>query len=326
MKKNIHNFSSCLFDCHMHFGIMLSSFFNDKLPSCQNIQGIIEKLMIPPINTGIVFPFPNDFIGNEVLDDVENNRIVRHIFENVPYMISNERLIREIEQTEQFNLLPFLMFSLKYGIEEQIDFLEECVENHYIYGLKYYADSDNLNLKDFSINAKPFIKFMLKHDLPITFHVSGGTVTNNQGVSSPIDLIKLAVEYPELRICIAHCAHFSKKVFSQLEAMKLKNVFIDTSPFLHLCNVRKVFYSNNCLDFKYDKPIDVLNEIINMLPENIIWGSDYPFNFTCNLDSNNQDKSYLPYSYEANISLLTSLSQDNQNLITHCNPLKYLFG
>ena len=196
MKKCSDKFYDAHFDCHMHLGIGLSFIFNDKFPFCQNLQGIIEKLSDSFVNTAIVFPFPDDFLGNEVVSDPVSNKVIRGVFESVPYQIANKRLLDEVELTGQENILPFLMFSLRYGVKEQLTFLEQCVKDHFVYGMKYYADADGIPLKNFPCKAEPFIEFMLKHDLPIVFHVSGNTVVNDGGVSFPNDIIDLALAYP----------------------------------------------------------------------------------------------------------------------------------
>lgn len=42
MKIDINELNDLFFDCHTHCGIMLSSIFNDKMPICQDIGGILN--------------------------------------------------------------------------------------------------------------------------------------------------------------------------------------------------------------------------------------------------------------------------------------------
>lgn len=104
---------------------MLSSIFNDKMPICQDIGGILELLSVEPINACLSFPFPNDFVGCEILEDCERNQQVRDIFETIPYKMQNERLVYQAEKLAVGKVFPILMFSLRYAIDEQLAFLEE---------------------------------------------------------------------------------------------------------------------------------------------------------------------------------------------------------
>lgn len=326
MRRRPSEFRDAFFDSHMHFGIMLSSIFDDKTPYCQNLMGIMDILDDSFVNTAIVFPFPDDFIGNDVLESQEDNAQIRRIFEAVPYRLQNERLLLEVEQTSRGNILPFMMFSLRYHIDRQIDFLSECMGRHEVYGLKYYADADGIPLSAFTERGKPFIDWMVAHDMPLIVHTSAGTVLAGEGLSFPDDIVELALQYPELRICIAHMAHFSKSVFEQMASAKIPNLFLDTSPFLHLCNIRDVVRHPNCLELPYDSPADVLSYAVEMFPGQIIWGSDYPFNFTCNLNNPCHDKNYAAYSYAANMSVLAALPPYIRLRITHDNTMRFLFG
>lgn len=326
MRRNRDEFKDSLFDSHMHFGIMLSSLFDDKMPFCQNIAGIIDVLGNSLINKGIVFPFPNDFIGNEVLSTSSKNMNVRNIFEEIPYYLQNKRLLLEVEKISKQEILPFLMCSVRYGIDAQIQFFKECADNRYMYGLKYYADSDNIPLREFVKYGENIIRFLIEYDLPIIFHTSANTVTNGGGISCPDDILDIARLYPELRICIAHMAHFSKIVFDKLQYNEFPNVYLDTSPFLHLCNIRNVVHSKRCLDLPYNNPEIVLDQLIDLIPNQIIWGSDYPFNFTCNLNDPSHDKEYNKYTYFQNINILKTLSDDKIKKIASVNTLNFLFG
>lgn len=326
MKRNLGEFRDSLFDSHMHFGVMLSSLFDDKMPFCQNLSGIMDILGLSRVNRGIVFPFPNDFIGNDLLNEPLKNTYVRDVFEEIPYFLQNQRLLLEVEKISRGEILPFLMCSVKYGVDAQIRFLKECVNDKYVYGLKYYADADNIPLREFVKHGEKIIEFLIEYDLPIVFHTSANTVINNGGISCPDDILNIAMLYPELRICIAHMAHFSKNVFNRLQSNDFPNVYLDTSPFLHLCNIRNVVHSKNCLELPYNNPNAVLEKLTDLIPNQIIWGSDYPFNFTCNLNNPAHDKDYNKYTYSQNINVLESLSDDKIKRIANINTLKFLFG
>lgn len=326
MKIEKNKLEKLYFDCHTHFGFMLSSTFNDKMPYCQNIVGILEKMNGNSVNACLTFPFPDDFVGCEVLPDTYNNQMVRDIFEKVPYLNQNERLLLEVETFGNGLVFPVLMFSIKYGINEQINYLSNCVKDHYIYGLKYYPEADNLSFSQFEVLGCEFIEFLEENNLPLIIHSSASTVVTGNGLSHPRFMLELAMKHPKLRICIAHMAHFSKEVFNTLQNYELANLYIDTSPFLHLCNIRNVMPSTNCLQLDYKNPLNVLNHMVDNYSSHIIWGSDYPFNYTCNLKNEFHDKNYKNYSYEKNLSILNNLDNWKFKMITHNNTLRFLYG
>lgn len=326
MKEKMEMMDDLYIDCHTHFGIMISSLFDDKMPYCQNMIGILENLNISPINACITFPFPNSFIGCDVLADREQNESIRNIFEKIPYKIQNERLILEAEQIARGKVLPMLMFSLKFSVDEQLEYLTNVAKEKYLYGLKYYPEADNLSFAKFDEYGNRFIEFMLKYDLPLVVHSSACTVSDKKGLSYPGDIVNLALKYPKLRICIAHMAHFSKDVFDNLKLCELPNLFFDTSPFLHLCMISNNLSSGDWLDLDYRKPQFVLEYMIKCFSSHILWGSDFPFNYTCNLNNKFHDKDYMHYSYENNMQLLNTLDKNAIKLITHDNVIRFLYG
>lgn len=286
----------------------------------------IELLTVGPINACLAFPFPNDFIGCEILDDYEKNKQVRDIFEAIPYKMQNERLIYQAEKLAFGKIFPILMFSLKYAIDEQLDFLEEMQKNHYIYGLKYYPEADGIPFSQFQEKGKRFIDFLLKYDLPLIVHSSACTVSAESGISYPGDIMDLAIRFPKLRICIAHMGHFSTNVFDYLSDNSVDNLFFDTSPFLFLCMIGNLMSDEKWMKLEYKKPNDVLDSIVSKFGNHILWGSDYPFNYTCNFLNESHDKNYTKYSYKTNIDVLKHLKDCEMTMITHDNVIKFLYG
>lgn len=326
MKIDKELFETLNIDCHTHFGFMLSAAFNDKMPYCQNMVGILEKMTGQSINACLTFPFPDDFVGCDVLDDSLRSAQIRDVFERIPYMIQNERLLQESEAFGKGVVFPVLMFSVKYGVKDQIDFLTECVEKRFLYGLKYYPEADNISFTRFEEKGNPFLEFLEAYNLPLIVHCSANTVVTGEGVSNPKYIAELALSRPRIRVCIAHMAHFSKRIFDLFDKYDVPNLFVDTSPFLHLCNIRSLLSCDNCLDLNYKKPEDVLNYMVKKYPTHIVWGSDYPFNYTCNLNNENHDKHYAKYSYEKNLDVLKNLDSYGFELITKKNVSKLVYG
>lgn len=326
MRISVDKLTNYYFDSHTHCGMMLSSVFDDKMPNCQDMGGILEQMEGSVINACLCFPFPDDFIGCEVLSDSKKNQYVRDIFEKIPYKYQNERLIYEAENLADGKVFPLLMFSLKYAIDEQLDFLEEMQAKHYLYGLKYYPEADNLPFNKFHENGYKFIEFLLRYNLPLVVHSSACTVSAESGLSFPGDILKLALKFPELRICIAHMGHFSRSVFDYLRENRVPNLFFDTSPFVFLCMIGDIMSDEKWMPLNYKEPLGLLEYLVEEFGDNIMWGSDYPFNYTCNILNESHDKNYSKYSYKANMEILTSIKKEYFELITHRNVVRFIYG
>lgn len=312
------------YDCHTHVGFSLSVYYDDKYPSCFDLISLINHLNRQKIDRAIVFPFPNYFAaGMQTLSDGVNRAIIDTL-EAVPYAQQNKRLLQEIRRFGKGRILMFAMFSLYRGIKEQLEILENFMVNHEIYGLKYYADTDHMDLRRFSEEGKPFIEFALRHNLPIVFHISQCSALENRGYSFPQGVITLARQYPNLRVCLAHLAHFNEEIL--MTARKFKNVFFDTSPLLHLCHIRKANRLSAALQIDYTQPVQALLEVFRMLPDQLMWGTDLPFNFTCNIECDAHDFQFENYSIEKNYEILHSLPISTQKVLESDHVERFLFG
>ncbi len=297
-------------DVHTHIGYASNGFTSDKYPYCQDAYDLYNKLSENGFDYAVTFPFPN-YSYTEADPDI------------IPYYVENKKIM---EESWLFGnkFLPFAGFSINYAIDLQIEKLSQMVNSGQLYGLKYYADSDERTIAEFLNRGKKFILFALNNDLPITFHCSESAAYGKSNYSNPFEMIELAKQYPQLRIAIAHMAHFNEKVYNGVIEEKIQNVYFDTSPFLHLCHIRLV---NNVADstcLEYSQPQKVLSKMLLRLPDRIMWGSDAPFNFTCNINNPAHNKDYKQFSLSKNVAILNSLSIEMQEQLTEKNVLSFL--
>ena len=309
-------------DCHTHVGLFIKSLFDDKYPASGDVINLIERMDLYEVNYSVVFPFPDHYTKS----DNSLYEKVMLLIGDIPYKLTNERMINEIEQLKITRLLPFFMFSINYAIEEQIEYMSKYAKSKKIFGLKYYPDSDMRRVDTLLTDGNKYIEFLLKYNLPLVIHCSEGASTNNNGYSNPLDMIQIAENNPELRMCIAHMGQFNKQLIDTIRIKKLNNVYIDTSPILHLCNVRQINGLKNCLNLDYNNPLEVIKSVYELLPNNIIWGTDYPFTYTCNLNNTKHNKDYLRFSYDEYYKFFYSIPNDIREMISSKNAIKFLFG
>lgn len=304
-------------DCHTHSGICTSWMENDKYPHSFLTSELILKMYEHNFDCAIVFPFPSaNYAADRTIDPL-----------TVPYQAENKQLINEVEQfkNDRVKLLPFPMFSVAHAIDEQIRLLEAFAQKGMIFGLKYYPDMDKLPVSTLFTQGKPFIDFLLKYNLPLTIHTSENA-TLSAGYSSPTVIVQEAKKFPKLRVAIAHMGHFNAEAINTVIREHITNVFFDVSPLLHICHIRTINSNAKMLDLPYSQPVLVLEELCRMLPDQLLWGSDAPFNFTCNLNNPNHNKDVFRFSVRENVRVLESISESNMRLLCTSNPKRFLIG
>ena len=142
-----------------------------------------------------------------------------------------------------------------------------------------------------------------------------------------MNIVKLAEQYTDIRFCIAHAARFEKNVFDYLTDNGLKNIFLDTSPFLSITKLTPLDIERGVggckLNLSYNKPMQALVELCQIAPEFVVWGTDEPWT---TITDDHQGKILLKAKYEDEVSLLQSLPENLKKKIAHDNSTRFLFG
>lgn len=323
MKHTRFDLNNKLIDSHAHAGMSLSNFFDDKYPYCYSIIEIDKCLKENEFDYACVFPFPAYICGSNIKLSENDLDTLRPMFERIPYKKAIEKLLLEIDRFKLNSILPFGMFSINYAIEEQLNFLEQVADR--IYGLKYYPDADARRIFELKNDGGCFLRFLIKHNIPLVIHVSENACLRGQGYSDVTEAIQLAQDFPELRIAVAHMGHFNQKALEKASQLNLNNLYFDLSPLLHICHIRTV-NPGDVLDLNYSSPQHVINSLINLFPNKLIWGSDMPFNFTCNLNNANHNFDYQNFTVSKNVSVLNTISTESKSKICTENILDFLFG
>ena len=323
MKYSAKDLEHKMIDSHTHAGVSLSYFFDDKYPYCYNCCEISTSIKQAGFDVACVFPFPSFVCGRAFGDNALFQDELIKMFETVPYRSSISRILTEIKRFNLTNLLPFGMFSINYSVSEQIHYLDSIVDD--LYGLKYYPDADKRRIIDLKEDGAPFIEFLIKHDLPLVLHVSENACLYACGFSNVLEAIDLAETFPLLRICVAHMGHFSKTAIEKATNKKLDNLFFDVSPLLHICHIRTI-NKGEVLPLNFGNPSHVLASLFKLMPDKLIWGSDLPFNFTCNLNNDNHNFSWNEFSLQKNVNVLFEQEPELIAAICSRNTVNLLFG
>ena len=79
-------------------------------------------------------------------------------------------------------------------------------------------------------------------------------------------------------------------------------------------------------DFDFCNPKFVLQALIKLFPNQLIWGTDSPASFLTNFQDNAISLFSEHLTYEADIQLLMSMPKKDIELISNINTVRFLFG
>lgn len=293
-------------------GIDLHNLHSGDYPVTQNVLDLSNLVAENGIDYAVSFPMPTTVYYNP--KSIRNKGLFEESgFSDYPYQYENYALCNIIEQLQLSNIIPFVSVSTQAKLQEQVESIYKLNEKFSVYGIKYHASAERMSVVDRSF--EPFAKLAADLNVPILVHAS---LSSN---AHPDNVLSLAQSYPSVRLCIAHCARFHKPTLDKIKFEKMKNIFVDTAPFVRLCNMSLENLnknSNEVLELDYGNPYTALRELVEYLPHNIVWGTDTPWNNHINAVGN-----VVTYSDEA--SVLKTLNPKNINNIME-NQLNFLFG
>jgi len=322
--------SECIIDAHSHIGINYKNYVNYSYPYCLSFEDLVVRMKHLRISYSVIFPMDSSYYTVEPGASKEIK--TSEVFSKFPYEIENQSMLKEIYEIfpEYSDIaLPFVMFDPSRKTKEQAELLEKLYKEYPLFGLKTVPTYIQAFVKDLETKGRPILDFAVKYSLPITFHSS---YYKGDPWASVFDIIKFAEKYPEIRICIAHSARFVKSVLER--ASKLDNCFVDLSAFHIHCILAQqgsphISLERERMEADYSEPSSVMEKIVSNYPDTIIWGSDTPANYFIqkfyDVSGNLIDMS-LKSSFDMEMKILKSLSEDKISKITYKNTLKYLFG
>lgn len=320
----------CIIDAHTHIGIMYKNFLNYSYPYCLSFEDLVVRMKYLGINYSVIFPMYSSYYAVDLNES--KTVITTEEFSKFPYEIENQSLLKEIYEIfpeYSSRAIPFLMFDPSRKTKEQAELFEVLYKKYPVFGLKTCTTYIQSFVKDLETKGKPILDSALKYDLPITIHSS---YDKNDPWAQASDIIEIAKNYPEIRICLAHSARFIKKVLDK--AAELTNCYVDVSAFDIHCQLARenlpcVPPEGERVDADYNNPGAVIKKLVKDYPDTIIWGTDTPYNYFIQKFYNAKGEltgSSLKSSFDKEIKILKELTDPEIEKISYQNSIKYLFG
>lgn len=317
MKKEIFISEGEIVDGHTHAsGIDAFNYLVPRLPSTQSINELEKKMKENGVSYCLVFPMPFSLYYNPRLAS-EKGKLQPSDLEDFPYEKENKALLYETSFSSNC-FLPFLAIDPKQKVNDQIKFLRNT-KNYF--GLKLHTTATHSSIND--LGDSPFLEILRQRNIPIMVH------SGRQENALPSRILSFAQKHPDIRVCIAHLAGFDIEVIREIKTVK--NLFIDTSPFLNCCYLAEkknlIYLSPNSFKFDYSKPLEVLVSINKILKGHLIWGTDEPWT---TLTDQRNGKIIVKNSYRKERLLLEELDkkglQDIKYEISNQNIRRFLWG
>ncbi|MEI7690066.1 MAG: amidohydrolase family protein [bacterium] len=285
-------------DCHTHAGISVYNYARTIYPSVQSIEDLVRKALYNNVNW-LICTSMSMYLPFEAVESKKQ----------FPYELSNNYLMME---TALFgaNVLPFAAYHPTENVRKQCDLLESLHAKFGLYGLKLFTLETNCGVTE--INPL-LLELASKNNWPILTH-SGRDLA-----SHPLNVIRFAEKYPEVRVCVAHCGRFLKKFWC--EVIQHPNIYVDVSPFLLLCKDASEKDEIGLLPLDYNSPEKVIIELNNLIPKRLLWGTDEPWT---KVTRTWKDREARGTNYEREKMFLDSLTVSIRKDIAWLNTRAYL--
>jgi predicted TIM-barrel fold metal-dependent hydrolase len=318
----------CIIDSHTHVGITAEEYLTGGYPYGMSFQDLVIRMKLLGIDRSVVFPCVSSYYLREKMQVSDAGSEIT--FSAFPYERENTRLFEEIysvfpEYSDK--ALPFVMFDPSVKAEEQVEHLEKIIAAYPVYGMKTVTTYCKSFVNDFEGKGSVLKEFARKYDLPIVFHASW---LKEDIWANIFDIIRIAENNPDLRICAAHSGRFSKEALDK--AAELPNLFIDTSALKIHCDL--ALTNNESIppaddgrfETDYNSPGKVLDDLLTAYPDTIIWGSDTPMNYFFKVFGYSEIVELkLKADYDSETRALNALEPARKRKVSYENTLKFLF-
>jgi predicted TIM-barrel fold metal-dependent hydrolase len=285
------------------------------------------------VDVNVVFPFaPELYFDLPTLLKTGEATPADNPHSLAPYALENAQLMTEVfrfcpEFRDRF--ITFVSADPGRAFAGQITALKALEEEYPIYGIKISPVLCQSPIAQLLGAGRALVEFALERNIPMLIH---STVDPKEQYSQVADILRVAEAYPDLRVCLAHCAGFDKAYLERADNMP--NVWVDTSALK--IQVQMTHEQNSVMalpdrrfEADYSDHCAVIQALTDAFPDTVLWGSDSPaYSYICRRQQANgvYHEFRLKANYEDEIEALHCLRQESRLKVSSTNTLKFLFG
>jgi len=320
-------------DVHSHVGVSLKSYACIEYPYAQTIEGLYYRQLAGHVDVNVVFPFSPDLhfdlhklIGGTVTADVPP-------ISPAPYIKENRLLMQEVFSwcpELQHRFLPFVSVDPGRNVAEQIAELERLESEFPIYGIKILPVFCQTPVTKLLDEGQPILEFARTRNLPFLLHTTCDLREEYSNAKLAFEVIE---QNRDLRFCLAHCIGFDREYLDR--AASLGNVWVDTSAM----KIQVDLVTQGILDFLGERRFDadysdyrcVMQRLVEIYPQTMLWGSDSPaYSYIVRRRQGQRENDFLDFrlkgTYEQEVAALNCLPPSSRRAACNGNTLKFLFG
>ena len=177
------------------------------------------------------------------------------------------RHFADLQKTHPDRLISFVGIDLRRG-EEGLALLRKAVVDWGMKGLKLHSTSGYYpNEREYY----PFYELAVDLDIPILFHCGFEFAPNRVKYADPILMDDVAVDFPELRIILAHMGGHSHGPAWHWRDTAISMASIHTNIYMDVADMQCV-YAKDPVDFYQS-----IRRALTWAPDKVLYGTDMPW-------------------------------------------------
>jgi predicted TIM-barrel fold metal-dependent hydrolase len=278
-----------IIDCHANIGWDTNNIRKNYFPSQQGYKRLLNKMNQHDVLKSIILPFPSpagQFKENLYWYEMENHYLVQaHKFSNrfIPFPAVNPNDVKSVKNIKTLTT-TFEIKGIKISHHIPMGFSVEKLIGHKL------------------------MKIVQDNNLLVMIHTGTGKEAGSKNYHETLDYgIQVAKKYPDVTFIFCHLGRLHKTI---IEALKLENVYMDTSALSMYEGAKEFIAFDPYKKFVNLSPKEIIEDLVEMgFEDKIIFGSDEPYTF-----------------YEKEIGMIknANISEDSKNKIFYRNIAKLL--
>jgi predicted TIM-barrel fold metal-dependent hydrolase len=284
-------------DCHANIGWDTNNIRKNYFPTEQKYQELLIKMNKNDISKAIILPFPSpagQFSKNTFWYEMENHYLMqasKYSDRFIPFPAVNPNDDKSVNNIKTL-AIAFDIRGIKISHQIPMGFSIDKLIGHEL------------------------MKIVKENNLVVMIHTGTGKEAGSRDVHETLNYgIKVAKKYPDIKFIFCHLGRLHKSV---IEAIKIKNIYMDTSA-ISMANFSKEFIALEPFPYFINtRPELIIKKLVDFgYEDKIIFGSDQPYvSYKDEIASINNaeipEKAKRKIFHE-NISKLIGLNQSEEN-------------